>query len=1064
MSLLWVVVFFQSVTVLFLLRQAESVIEQYASEIKTLRAKSEMLEKDRVRSGSEMAEAKLSESDHPSAANNEDRVDALQEQVKALTAHKDRLEDALRAMHYDKVSYTNALTNANSHNRVLSSDLARAEAKLKELSEHQIKVQHSLGDAKATAGAHERDIDVLRQSLKQAEDSRAVESEKNASLHRELRAMDKVLAQREEEYRTLNHTLAMQKAEMDRLNKRIQALSESTQTDDSVDQGGKKVYLTQEIRWLEEERGELRHMKEELLLQVMNLEEELQQAKMSLQTTQLEKDKLAEKLGDADKLRSNYEVMLESKKEECIALQTQLVSTKEKLRGLMDEHTQSQVLLQHADTTENDKIQLQNENLMLKRRLEELRDQNGSFSVRFENAEMHAKRVMEQLQRTQDELMVVNKTCASTQKEFTELQHQYENTMAELRNTRQTCNHYQTEYEKLSKEMQSQHQSLTSGQSALQTSQVFLNELKNEIRKQQSELTLQQSSLHQLQTRLDQEKLSHKNVQTQNTLLQDELLQTQESARAKEIALKQLRDEIQAKDRLLTEKTESVENLKLLIEQMESSRDQLVFKMKQQQQQSQRQSQEVDDLHAKIISLEKELLEKGAEVASLKKLTRTLDSEKDVVHDQLDALTENYHEIARQNEELRHASQSGSTSLNGLQEQMGNLVNQLNESEEQVKTLRAECARLTSEVDRLQHTKAMHEAEMVALSQDLENMTIENQALSEECTRLQFAHQTQNQSASSLKQSVREIQRERDTLSIELDDLKHTYRALIQENEGMQKARAQIGDLHEELTAVNEALRKQQSSLETQIEDLRQKNLTLSTEGVTYRDQVSLLTEQLHSTEEKLHEAQSRRQDLQEELDAQKHLSTEISAQRYGAQAQNAAVSQRIVQLEAKISGNKYEVKSLQDKLRAEQSQRRSLEDLVATLRQQLAANETMLVHMREQREAMADEIRSAHQRLMVPPEAMNMSELNHTPPSEKAFSSPDMSESRLRRSRASSVRSESHSAQHDSASQHDSGSPDSASSILPMRALEEAQRKCKELEDRLTQQDDTIQVCLCVL
>uniref|UniRef100_K3X7S9 Uncharacterized protein n=1 Tax=Globisporangium ultimum (strain ATCC 200006 / CBS 805.95 / DAOM BR144) TaxID=431595 RepID=K3X7S9_GLOUD len=158
----------------------------------------------------------------------------------------------------------------------------------------------------------------------------------------------------------------------------------------------------------------------------------------------------------------------------------------------------------------------------------------------------------------------------------------------------------------------------------------------------------------------------------------------------------------------------------------------------------------------------------------------------------------------------------------------------------------------------------------------------------------------------------------------------------------------------------------------------------------------------------------------------------------------------------------KFETRALQEKLQAEQSQRRALENLVTNLRQKIAANDTLIGHLEEQRQAMAQEIQSTHQRRVVADE-MNMAELNHSPPTRGqsdfryASSSRNGSNEQQEASPLSSSQYQSRANSEIPASESDGGLGNSASSLLPLRSLEEAQRKCKELEDRLTQQDDTI-------
>uniref|UniRef100_A0AAV1U9X8 Nucleoprotein TPR n=1 Tax=Peronospora matthiolae TaxID=2874970 RepID=A0AAV1U9X8_9STRA len=1053
------------------LQQAELDRENMEEEFRVLQSKYRILEEKNLQCGDAHREPdSFLEMCDPAPANEnlaeeEEHMDvaSLKKQVKTLKAHKDKLGDALRAMQYEKVSYTNALANANSHNRVLTSDLARAEASVKELTAVKANLEQSLADTRASSGTSARERDVLHESLEQSESNRTLISEEKASLDRELRSLKKILRERDDECRSLNHALLVCKREVERLTGKLDKLETAASNAGGSDEAhdDRAAVHAQEKKWLLDEQHDLRCAKEALMLRVVNLEEDLQETKTLLEEAELEKKGLTERANTALKMQSNLESMLETKKRESLDLQKQLIESKEKIRPLVDKQHQAQTLLSQAEGTEDEKLIVQNEAAALKRHVEELRDQNARLRNRVENEDLQVKRLSDQIRTLQAECAVMSKKCTTLDKEKAGLLDSYENAMVELRTARQSWNYYQNEFEKLSSEVQAQQHSLSSGEDALQSSHVSISDLKKQVQRLQSELKLKHNNLAHVETRLEQEKTTHKSVHTQLVLLQDELSQAKETNGAREIGLQQLREENQAKDRALAEKTEALDNCKLLIEQMESSRDQLVFQTKQRQQQIQRHQQEIDDLRTKITSLENENSAKVVEIASLKKLSRTLDSEKDAVNDQLDILTEKYQEIEKQSGELRQAVEAKQSDAAGLQEQMRNLVNKLNESEDKLGKMQAHCSKLENELDRLEHLKGVHTAELTALAQDLENMTIENQAIAEECTRLQRMEHSRSQSAKSMKHSTREIERQRDTLQIELEDLRHTYRSLIQEQEGMQKARAEMLALQDELASVNESLRKQVAAFDNQLRTLREKNATLTTEATTYRDQVSFLTEKLQKSEEKHDDLQTRMQQLVQELDTQKQISTEISAQRYGAQAENATVSQRIVHLEAKLSNCKYEVQSLQAKLRDEQSQRRSLEEVASTLRQKIATNENVILHLEEQRNAMAQEIQASYLRQVpVSTAIMDMSELNHAPPSVGQAShmlrskAPGATRDRLTPPPISP---------NATGSTPESGekSSSASSSLLPYHAIEKAQMKCQELEDRLAQQDDTIKESL---
>ncbi|DAZ96118.1 TPA: hypothetical protein N0F65_000666 [Lagenidium giganteum] len=1040
--------------------EAENASSAYASELKALQSKFQELEAahsccntDERRDSSPEGIQEPTTEPVPSGTSAEKLLD-LENQVAELKRHKDRLEDALRATHYDKLSYTNALSHANSHNRMMSSDLSKAEAKLKELSSKNERLNMDLVDVRGKMDSHTREAESLREALRQAVDAKTLEMEKNSSLHRELRSIDKALTKREDECRALNHTVSIQKNELQRLNEKIQSLHTRAMELDSEDaRGGRaKALMLQEKKWLEEERQELRKSREELVMKTMKLEEELQTTKAALHDAKQEASRLQEEVELIRKSEEGAQQVLTAKKDEVARYRLQLSEKSEQLRQLQDQYTELQVIVIHAEKTETQKVRLANELLELKRRIEELRDENAGLKCTIENSESQVRKLLEQNKQAQADRLTLEQQKSTTEQDHVELRKNYENALVELRNARQTSNHYQNEYEKLVNELQTKSQSLTTEQSSSKATQLVVQELQKKLGHIQHEMSLKQNALLQAESRLEQEKVANRSAQGQLDLAQNEILQVRQHNQSLEAMLAQLRSAMKDNESELTEKSESVENYKMLLEQVESSKEQTTFKLKQMQQRIQQMHLQEEDMQVKITKLEKELLLKSTELTSLKKLTKSLDDEKDEFHNQLDLLTERYHELLDKNKQLLEDVKSKVSSENDIQQRLTAAIAQLNDKDEQLASIQAECTKFQDEIERLRHTNDIMSVEMRALTQDLENMTIENQALSEECSRLQFAQQKKDQSVQHFKQNSHELERTRDSLQIELDDLRHTYRSLVQEHQKLQESRTEVSELHDELTSANEHLRKTIETLEKTKASLQQKIDTLTTESATYREQVSFLTEKLRQSEEQLDESEYKHQQLRDELEQQKSVATEISAQRYGVEAQRAAVSQRIVHLEAKLSNSKFELKTLRDKVNAEQTQRRSLEDLVATLRQKLAANDTVIAHLEEQREAMADEIRAAHQRLVTSP-AMDMTELMRTP----------SNHSNTPQSLASSVKNDARSNRSSAPSSTGNASPDgvsgdaSTSSILPIRALQDAQRKCKELEDRLANQDDTI-------
>ena len=244
--------------------------------------------------------------------------------------------------------------------------------------------------------------------------------------------------------------------------------------------------------------------------------------------------------------------------------------------------------LQHAEQIENEKFRLQNVQLETKRRLDALRDENAHLKASLETLNLQHKKTSAQHQLLQETMASVAKERDGLQQSLAELKTNYADAAQELRAVRQSSHFYQSEYEKLLHDVQTQQHSLSSEQLALKNTQSYNGELKKQVQQLQTDVSTKHKALHAVETRLDQEKMAHKTLQTQHNLVQDELLRARDLARGLESSAAQLKDQLLQAERQLTDKAQKIESLAMLMEQVESSRDQMAFKVKQLQQQLER--------------------------------------------------------------------------------------------------------------------------------------------------------------------------------------------------------------------------------------------------------------------------------------------------------------------------------------------------------------------------------------------------------------------------------------------------------------------------------------------
>ncbi|KAL0592659.1 hypothetical protein ABG067_000224 [Albugo candida] len=956
--------------------------------------------------------------------------EATTPEMEQLIQQKNRLEDALRACHYDKISYTNALNNAMAHNRVLLSDLSQTKAQAQALQSQQNRLQQQLSELQTSYLSQTRELELTRSNLSAVEEQLRLESEKNVSLHRELRSMDTVLNDRDQETQRLNRVLASRDGEMERLI-RERDNAHAKMEDDAAPGHRYRSLIAQERKWLQQEREQNRQQRQKLMEDLVEAEKRIQESKLETQVVEMELKKLEESNRMLQLEREQAQHALEDKMA-LIRVQLTEIETLQNENALL---RVSKPDASRVEALETASIRLESEVVSLRKQSESLRDENTQLCARLDASKQTDRRLQEELLRFQKEIALLEQNQTLAQREKEEWMNKYEKSSLELRSALQRAQYLETQYEQLTSDMECKQLGWTHHQAAMDRTKSL--EMTQQLQEAQNRLKFVSSQFHEMETQMDREKREHQSAQKRIVLLEEELSQARQSHNRIEALLLETQSRNAEKDELLLEKASSLEQSKALLDRMQSSRDEADAHVGQVERELERVRLQLEEARGRSRTHEETSSTLLSELSCARQSLEAIEQENDSLHDQMDTLMEKIAgmETAEKKMHEQHAMELGE--LNQTLNQKRSLEDRMEQTENRLVEMESAVRKGRVEIDRLEQERLLEIHERKALLTDLENMTSENQNVSEECSMMRVQLGQMEERAVQLKQRIQMVERLRDGLEVERDDLESTLRSVAKQLEGVQIGRNEMSRINEELTSVNEALRKRIEEMERGKEAEGVKSSNYQLEITTYRDQISHLTDQLREKEEALAGARARELALEGAVTTQRSISTEISAQRYGAEAQRAASAQKIVQMEAKIGSFQLESKRFRDQIQMEQVRNAKLEGVATLVRQKLAEKEAELTAMKEQRDVLARELESvygsAEGRRCSPD--MLVADLYMTPDSAE---SAELGMTGTRSERTDGT--------------------EKSPVLLPICALLKAQEKCKELEEQLHRQDSTIQ------
>ncbi|KAF0683341.1 Aste57867_24597 [Aphanomyces stellatus] len=995
------------------LDQAREANATYIAELSQLRQQYQRLEEEHL-----LCTSKQTEAAHV-VEDTQGKASRLDEELRDARTQITRLEHALQATHYDKVSSSNAVANLEAHAKVVAGELNQLKPKYRDALTQLSESQSHNKQLSRQLETLEKELTIVQTKLTAALADQQKASEADAARQRECAALENVVLEREKQVRQLKGALESAQHEALGLETRLQQ-SEALHTHENqrsteLQQQHASVYS--------EERAALRKDNETLRVTVRQLD---------VQRKDAEKDRVA------------AETQLELLRRQHDQDQTRLTETLHDVQQLQTQLKQLKIEVVHV---QEEKAQVETQLGESRRQVEKMstlpsldaasKAQDGKWHQRLQelllgkqqvetqlSAAMAAKTSVEQqLAKCTNELRQADEFAAKQQSELAHVQRELINVQSELASMRQSKMYFEKEYEAAMQAWTEQTKEMQSSQYHASASQVQQQDLARQLQECKAALQKAQTKCHQLESLLGQAQTSRKSLEMQWTLAQEDARHAKENQLAREAQLKRLQVETTDQAARLVQLEQDNGQLKHVVAEMDYARDNWQLKQKQLSIELAETRDAKAFVAAELAQVQENEQRLKDQVQQMKSILHQVDREKDKLIDTLDRKTEELSQLHEQTTTVTNEQAKVRGELQQCQLALHRLEGALAEKEALVQSQVAQLSTAESTTRALKQDVDLLRAEQVALQQDLHHMTIENQSLAGECATLHHELDQVSGDQRGLHGHVHQVERERDAIRIELDDLKQTYRALVVEMDALEVTRAQLSATRDELGMTTTNMRRHIQDLTRERDEAVHHATELTAEQQVYMTQIKQLTLQLQQLQGRglfYRQATQARSEalLSGALNSQQQVATELAHERVESAAHHSSLNQRLAYLQAQLNNSVHDRTQLTAQVADLTVEKQRLESLLASVRSQLA---TLQVHVQQQQEdktALVEQLARAG-----------------APKGSSSSSSPALD----RRS-------------------HRSSSPGSIVSNSYIPTMQEAEERCRSLEERLSRQDATIQ------
>jgi chromosome segregation ATPase len=324
-----------------------------------------------------------------------------------------------------------------------------------------------------------------------------------------------------------------------------------------------------------------------------------------------------------------------------------------------------------------------------------------------------------------------------------------------------------------------------------------------------------------------------------------------------------------AKEAILNEQ---IRKLKTLVESLDSTKEELVTRVKESTLGKREEESEKAGLVRQIEQLKAELAHARQEAADAKKSLLQLDATMDQLRAELDTKTEENERLKQEVPQRTKDAEQWRSKAEQQAAKEDTFARRVQERENEIRELRVKLQEMGKEFEDAKEVLYYKDKELAELTNDLQVLTKENQCVNAELVRVTEARDQLQKASEELQHQGKGAQQTLRAAELEREDILHSYKTVCEENERLHENLGLIANENKELVARLQELEKELYGRAIQLQGAEHSEHKHRAEVQALERQVTNLVKELERAQGAVHESEGTKQAILEDMENAKQV------------------------------------------------------------------------------------------------------------------------------------------------------------------------------------------------
>lgn len=389
-----------------------------------------------------------------------------------------------------------------------------------------------------------------------------------------------------------------------------------------------------------------------------------------------------------------------------------------------------------------------------------------------------------------------------------------------------------------------------------------------------------------------------------------------DNARSKEVILK-----------------DQINKLKSLVENLDSTKDELLAKIKNSTQGKKGEENEKMNLVQQIGNLKNLVAQREREAADAKNSLTQLDATMDQLQAELDSKTieleKTKTELAKASKELQqiHSHADQLTSNEDIYQK------RIVERENEIRELGQKLTETSKELEDTKETLFYKNQELESLANDVQVLTKENQCVNAELVKLNQAREKLKEMTEGMQKKEKTAQQTLRATELEREDILNSYKTVCEENERLHENANTLANENKEMLARLQELEKEIYGRDLKLQGAEENERKIFADMQALERQVTHLTKELEKAHGALNENEGVKQSIIEDMENAKQMSFTLEANKEELQKTIEELGAIKAEQDGKIAESEKQKELLKTQIEQEKARYSELELVLANER-----------------------------------------------------------------------------------------------------------------------------------